>query len=42
MAAGVLVIPEGGEKPTKPSKDNNYVRFRLLPRDDLVLRLGCC
>lgn len=26
MAAGVLVIPQGGEKPTKPSKDNNYVR----------------
>ena len=24
MAAGVLVIPEGGEKPAKPSKDNNY------------------
>ncbi|KAL4399690.1 mitotic fidelity of chromosome transmission-related protein [Malassezia pachydermatis] len=24
MAAGVLVIPRGGEKPTKPSKDNNY------------------
>ncbi|WFD21176.1 mitotic fidelity of chromosome transmission- protein [Malassezia caprae] len=24
MAAGVLVIPQGGEKPTKPSKDNNY------------------
>lgn len=28
MAAGVLVIPRGGEKPTKPSKDNNYVRVR--------------
>lgn len=24
MAAGMLVIPTGGEKPTKPSKDNNY------------------
>ncbi|PKI82551.1 mitotic fidelity of chromosome transmission- protein [Malassezia vespertilionis] len=27
MAAGVLVIPGGGEKPTKPSKDNNYAFF---------------
>ena len=30
MAAGVLDIPVGGSKPTKPTKDNNYVRVCLL------------
>ena len=28
MAAGILVIPVDGDKPTKPSKDNSYVRIR--------------
>ena len=32
MAAGILVIPYGGEKPTKPSKDNNYVRSHARGR----------
>lgn len=27
VAAGMLEIPVGGEKPSKPTKDNTYVRF---------------
>ena len=41
MAAGVLVIPQGGEKPTKPSKDNNYVRTCCLPRRLWCWRAPC-
>lgn len=33
VAAGMLEIPVGGEKPSKPTKDNTYVRspFPLSP-----------
>jgi len=27
LAGGILVIPVGGQKQTKPAKDNSYVRF---------------
>lgn len=26
LAGGILQIPAGAEKPTKPAKDNSYVR----------------
>jgi hypothetical protein len=31
LAGGIMVIPPGGEKQTKPAKDNSYVRFSSLP-----------
>jgi hypothetical protein len=37
MAAGVLDIPVGGSKPTKPTKDNNYVRVCFVRGADAVL-----
>jgi len=30
LAGGILVIPVGGQKATKPAKDNSYVRFSCL------------
>lgn len=29
LAGGILVIPAGAEKPTKPAKDNSYVSWSV-------------
>lgn len=38
MAAGILEIPVGGSKPTKPTKDNNYVSRPQTGRMTLATR----
>lgn len=39
MAAGILEIPVGGSKPTKPTKDNNYVSVPSMLQARLCLAL---
>lgn len=39
MAAGILEIPVGGSKPTKPTKDNNYVSVPSILQARLCLAL---
>jgi centromere protein C len=43
LAGGIMVIPPGGEKQTKPAKDNSYVRPFLSPSSYLqpILTRGC-
>jgi centromere protein C len=33
LAGGILQIPAGAEKPTKPAKDNSYVRCSRLEEE---------
>lgn len=37
LAGGILQIPAGAEKPSKPAKDNSYVRLLNLISDPVPI-----
>jgi hypothetical protein len=39
VAAGMLEIPVGGEKPSKPTKDNTYVGLSLTAQAIIICTL---
>lgn len=47
LAGGILQIPAGAEKPSKPAKDNSYVSYALVlsftptlsTRTDVLIRI---